>query len=339
VSATKVPPRRRRRLPIARVRDGARAGGDYGASERPDWRELEWPAVIHDTEAGGYRLRHVDLGSGSGPPVVLIHGLAGCWQNWLENVAVIAEHRRVIAVDLPGFGLSEPAPPACSITALAQAVEALCEQLETGPVVLVGNSMGGQTAAELALIEPGRVAQLVLVGAAGISTCDLPANRFRMLVRMLAAAGTTAPMASRGFIRRPRSRHLAFGAIWRHPTRIRLDLLGEISDGTGAPGFRAAMDAILEHDYRQRLPEIEAPTLVVHGDDDGLVPVRDAEEFARLIPDSRLLVFEDTAHMPMLERPAPFNRALLDFIGETEAGESVSAPAETSSELAAAETG
>jgi pimeloyl-ACP methyl ester carboxylesterase len=71
----------------------------------------------------------------------------------------------------------------------------------------------------------------------------------------------------------------------------------------------------LSYDFRDRLSEIRCPTLIVHGEDDMLVPVADAHEFQRLIPDSRLLILDDTGHVPMLERPLTFNRALTEFLG------------------------
>ncbi|WP_249011219.1 alpha/beta fold hydrolase [Conexibacter sp. DBS9H8] len=298
-----------------RLRDRIDPGADYGLSDHPDWRTVTWSRMIKEMEVDGCMIRYVDLGSGSDPPIVFIHGLAGCWQHWLENIAVAARHRRVIALDLPGFGASASLAHGCSIEAFARAIETFCERLDTGPVALVGNSMGGQIAAQLAISVRSRVERLVLVDAAGFSTCELPRSRYRLLVRTLAAVGTTAPLGHRGLARRPRARSLAFGAIWRHPALLRVDLLSEISDGTGAPWFTTAMDAIIVHDFRHELRTIAAPTLIVHGRQDRLVPVRDAYEFARVIPASRVVVFEDTGHMPMLERPARFNTTLLEFLG------------------------
>src|SRR5207248_929211 len=71
-----------------------RAGDDYGAHDEPDWRSIDWREHLRDVELGGRRVRYVDLGSGDGPPIVLVHGLSGNWQNWLENIPRLARARR-----------------------------------------------------------------------------------------------------------------------------------------------------------------------------------------------------------------------------------------------------
>jgi pimeloyl-ACP methyl ester carboxylesterase len=102
--------------------------------------------------------------------------------------------------------------------------------------------------------------------------------------------------------------------VVRHPTRLAPDLLWELAQGQGAPAYLLAVDALANYDFRERLPEIACPTLVVQGTDDMVVPVRDAYEFERLIPRSQTLIMRDTGHLPMLERAATFNRALLEFL-------------------------
>jgi pimeloyl-ACP methyl ester carboxylesterase len=84
--------------------------------------------------------------------------------------------------------------------------------------------------------------------------------------------------------------------------------------GAGKPGFHDALRACLEYDFRHRLPEISCPTLIFWGEKDAVLPLRDADEFERLIPDSRKVVMTDTGHVPQLERPAVFNRTLLEFL-------------------------
>src|SRR5947207_1276530 len=133
-----------------------RAGDDYGAKASPDWRTIDWGQFLHDTVIAGRRVRYCDFGSGDEPPVVLIHGLGGSWQNWLENIPRIGQERRVIALDLPGHGASEMPAEEMSISRFGRCVDALCSELDLGEVVLVGNSMGGVTAAEVAIQFPER---------------------------------------------------------------------------------------------------------------------------------------------------------------------------------------
>lgn len=309
----------------ARRRDAAGASADYGATAEPDWRTVDWRAHQHDAEIMGAKVHYVDLGAGrERSPVVFIHGLGGSWQNWLENLAVIAETRRAIALDLPGFGWSEPPAGDISIPGFADAVEALCDHLDLGPVALVGNSMGGFTSAEAAIRHRERVERLVLVDAAGISTSEVMRRPARTMAKLL-TKGTTARARgdSSGGGRaklpaRPGALHAAMATIARHPTRLARDLLAEqmVTRG-GEAEFLASLDAIMEYDFRDRLTEIACPTLVVQGADDMLVPAGDADEFNRLIPDSRVVLLQDTGHVPMLERPTVFNEHLLAFLDET----------------------
>src|SRR5204863_6663619 len=98
--------------------------------------------------------------------------------------------------------------------------------------------------------------------------------------------------------------------------RIRTELLYAIARGSGRPGFLDALRAIMDYDFRERLTEIGCPTLIVWGTEDMLVPSSDADEFERLIPRSRKLVFRDTGHMAMLERPQTFNDCMIEFLAE-----------------------
>ena len=157
----------------ARPSQGRRAGDDYGVSDLPDWRGVDWIAHQHRTRAAGAQLNYVDIGSGDKHPIVFIHGLGGQWQNWLENIPRFAQERRVIAVDLPGFGLSPMPSEQISIEFYGRVVADLCDQLGLGPCVLVGNSMGGYIASELAIKRPELVERLMLISAAGVSQMDM----------------------------------------------------------------------------------------------------------------------------------------------------------------------
>ena len=324
------------RLILSKARPAApwaakRAGDDYGAPAKPDWREIEWRQYLHQREINGRTLNYVDYGSGDGAPVVFIHGLGGCWETWLENIPRIGKTRRVIGVDLPGFGFSEMPPDKISIPSYGRCIEQLCEQLELGKVVLVGNSMGGFTGAEVAIQYPERVERLVLVSAAGISITEL--RRAPVLVgsRLVAAIGTRTAAAANNIVVRPRLRPFVYGTFIRHPTRIPTDLLYEITNGAGRKGFVGAMHALTDYDFTDRLPEIGCPTLIVWGAEDMLVPVSDADEFERLIPNARKVVFDDTGHTAMIERPSTFNDCLVEFLSEEPVEEAPEKTAATAS--------
>lgn len=298
----------------ARYREAVSADPGYGVGATPSWRDIDWREHLRETAVAGRRVSYVDLGSGDGPPVVFVHGLGGSWQNWLENIPRVAQERRVVALDLPGFGRSEMPAERSSIPGYARVVDELCDRLGLGEVVVVGNSMGGFIAAELAIEFSARVAKCVLVAAAGISITSLRRHPAMTWARVVATLGAWGTAHARTVAVRPRLRHAALSVVMRHPSRIPADLAYEQIAHSGSPGFVDAMKALLSHDVRARLGEVRCPTLIVWGDRDVLVPVEDAAVFESLIADSRTLIFTDTGHTPMLERPVEFNDRLMEFV-------------------------
>jgi pimeloyl-ACP methyl ester carboxylesterase len=302
-------------VPPAVPWQAARAGDDYGAHDEPDWRTIEWREHLHRAEIDGSSVNYVDIGSGEGPPVVFVHGISGNWQNWLENIPRVARERRVVALDLPGFGESEDFRGEITMSRHGAVVEALAERLGLGQIALVGNSMGGFISAETAIRFPERVERLVLVSAAGITSSELRREPVMAWGRAMAMSGARSAAEVRAAILRPRLRHMVFSLIVRHPTRISPEMLFEISKGAGRAAFMPTLGAILDYDFRERLPEIRSPTLIVWGAKDAIVPSGDAYEYERLIPGSQqVMMMEDTGHVPMLERPRTFNARLLEFI-------------------------
>lgn len=296
------------------------ADDDYGATASPDWRETDWSRELKQVEVDGTPINYVDVGSGGEQPVVLVHGLGGQWQNWLENIPRLAQDRRVIAMDLPGFGLS-PEPDddeEITIPRYGRCVNALCDKLELGEVDLVGNSMGGYIAAEVAIQFPERVSRLVLVSAAGISSAETLQAPILTLGRVATAIATNTAARYRHLAARRWTRHISLALVARYPGRLKPDLAYEgFFKGAGKGGFDDALRASLEYDFRDRLPEVKVPTLIVWGEKDSIIPVRDADEFERLIEDSRKIVMKDTGHIPMAERPNAFNDVLVEFLAES----------------------
>jgi pimeloyl-ACP methyl ester carboxylesterase len=292
--------------------------GDYGPTGRSPWFDVDWRSHQRWLEIGGRRVNVIELGSG--PPVVFVHGLSGSWQNWLEQLPVFARDHRVVAFDLPGFGASEMPDWQISISGYGRWLDALYEALGIDAAAVVGNSMGGFISAELAIAYPARVERLVLVSAAGLTVehqrHDRTLTVLRTLDRRLAAYAGWLGTRSDTLARRPRARRMIFGLVAHRPDLLPGPLVAEQIRGSGKPGFVPALDALTSYPIRDRLPEIACPTLIVWGTKDWLVPVRDADEFARLIPNARKVVWPKTGHMAMLERPAAFNRLLAAFLAE-----------------------
>jgi pimeloyl-ACP methyl ester carboxylesterase len=289
---------------------------DYGARGRSAWLDIDWREHLRSATVHDSRVNYVEMGEG--PPIVFIHGLAGCWQNWLENIPPFAENHRVVAVDLAGFGHSELPREEISIPGYGRFVDAFLDQIGVERATLVGNSMGGFIAAETTICHPSRVEKLVLVSAAGG-----PALRERnnaSQARVMRAARMYAPIAAAAIarrehlIRRPRLRRMLLLKIARHPELIEPELCFEVASGGGKPGFLDALEAVLDYDFEHRLGDITCPTLIIWGRNDEIVPVEDAHEYERLIPGARKVIFEDTGHVPMIERPDRFNELVEQFV-------------------------
>jgi pimeloyl-ACP methyl ester carboxylesterase len=289
------------------------------------WQDIDWRSHQRWIELDGEPVNVIELGPERGErdakPILFVHGLAGSWPNWLEQLPALAARHRAIALDLPGFGHSPMPRETISIGHYARVLDHLLDRLEIDAAAVVGNSMGGFIAAELAIAFPQRVERLVLISAAGLSTYNargssatLPA--LRRFERILMASGAWTASKSDAVVRRARLRDATLGVVVRHPDRLDAALAAEQLRGAGKPGFMQALEAIIEYDVRERLREVACPTLIVWGERDRLITVRDADEFAELIPNSRKVVFGDTGHMAMLERPDAFNALLEEFLDE-----------------------
>jgi pimeloyl-ACP methyl ester carboxylesterase len=308
-------------------RNGHHAHEHYGPSGRSPWLDVDWREHQRWVSVKGQPVNTIDLGDDDGPPLVFVHGLSGSWPNWLEQLPVFADRsseigqHRVIAMDLPGFGHSPMPSERITISGYARLLDGLLDELGIDAATIVGNSMGGFVSAELAIAFPQRVERLVLVSPAGLSTYRHPRGT-RALPALHRAerivAAYTAWLASKSdtVTRHPLLRNATLGLVTRHPSRLPAALAAEQLRGAGKPGFIQALEANLDYDFRHRLPEIACPTLIVWGDSDRVITVRDAAVFAELIPGSRRVVYEDTGHMAMLERPGAFNALLNEFLSE-----------------------
>ena len=299
---------------IERPRPTAAEGPDPYGSPDPEWLRIDWRPHLRRIELDGTEVTYAEIGSG--PPILFIHGLGGCWQNWLENLPHFAAlGYRAIALDLPGFGSSPMPGWEITMPAYGRLVESFAAALELTGATLVGNSMGGFIAAEVASGAPPWSERLVLVSAAGISHATMRREPAQVAAQVLAI---TAPLALRfnvAALRRPRIRERAFGGVIRHPLQLRPELLYEFFvSSMGSEGFGPAMVSLTGYDFLDRLAEVGDPTLLVWGRDDLVVPASDAPGYESRIAGSELHIFDDCGHVPMAERPTRFNRLLAGFI-------------------------
>ena len=299
----------------------------YGAVGRSEWMDVDWHEHLRWVRVLDRWMNIVDLGQG--PPLIFVHGLSGCWQNWLEQLPHFARDHRVIAVDLPGFGQSEMPAEEISISGYADAIDELMTELGIDSAQIVGNSMGGFIGAELAIRCPARVERLVLVAAAGLSIESIRTERTKGLRHraenvVFFGLGHIASRSHQVALRR-RLRHALLMLVAAHPAQLPGPLAAQQVLGSGKPGFSDALEAMCRYPLRDRLEKISCPTLIVWGDKDLLVPVKDASTFEQLIPDSRKIIYKDTGHVSMMERPARFNADVRAFLEEAP-GEKQPAP-------------
>jgi pimeloyl-ACP methyl ester carboxylesterase len=292
--------------------------GRYGPDGRSEWLDIDWREHQRWVRVAGTPVNVIDIGEGD--PIVFIHGLSGAWVNWLENIPHFARDHRVIAMDLPGFGHSPMPADRISVAGYARTVDELLGTLGIERAVIVGNSMGGFIGAEVAIQFSTRVERLVLVSAAGL-TIEHQRNQsvLRVLERLdsvLILSGGWAATRSETLTRRPRMRRQIMKLVAHRAEQLPAALIAEQVKGSGKPGFVPALDALTDYPIRERLADIDCPVLVVWGDKDRLIPVNDAYEFGRLIPQARIVVWPDTGHVAMLERPGAFNALVDEFLAQ-----------------------
>ena len=290
-------------------------GPDPYGNPDPDWLRINWREHLRQVDVVGARANYVEMGEG--PPLLFVHGLSGCWQNWLENILHFSRTHRVIAVDLPGFGASPMPPWEISIPAYGRFLRDFCERLGVDRCSLVGNSMGGFISTELAITEPERVDDLVLVSAAGITWARARREPAAMLARVGRAAAPLALRFQMSAIRRPGFRKRAFGGVFFDPNGLRPEVLWEnVVPAFQSPGYFNAMTNLVGYDIRDRLMEIGVPTLIIWGRNDRVVPVPAAVSYQKRIGDNaELVIFDRCGHVPEIERPVRFNRVLEEFLG------------------------
>ena len=246
------------------------------------------PRVRHTyTELQGCRIHAIT--GGSGPPVILLHGLAGSSAWWRYTMPELARHFTTHAPDLVGFGRSR-GPLDATIADRAELLALWMDAAALTRAHVIGHSMGAQIAIHLAARFPERVDKLVLVGAAGVPRPIAITQAVRLLAEIIPPRAWGTP---------------------RFIPRIAVDTLR-----AGPFSVARAAASILQDDVRPLLQRISAPTLLVWGALDGLTPLRDGKYMSTQIPNARLLVLEGAAHMPMVDQPRQFNAAVLDFLRE-----------------------
>lgn len=254
-----------------------------GASQQTDGAECPAPRSGR-VRVGPAQVYYQEAGR-DGPPVVLVHGLAGSSRWWRRNVRALARHFHVYVIDLIGFGRSRGR----SRFVLSEAARRLRDWMDRVGIAaahVVGHSMGGIIAVDLAARFPERVRRLALVNAAAFSFLD------RAFVRSATGLAKTLWYLPFGFL----------PVLFSDALRAGPWLL-----------WRAGRD-LLTTDIRKALAQVAAPTLIVWGERDAMVPLEIGERLRDELAGAELSLIEKAGHNPMWDRPAAFNRVVTRFL-------------------------
>lgn len=246
---------------------------------------------------------------GSGEPLVLIHGLATSRRIWDRVTPALAETRRVVTLDVPGFGASAPVGPGFDLDAVAARIaRGLAARGVRAPFDLVGHSLGAGIALTLAASRPRSVRRLILVAPAGLSV--LPMGLSRIISAgvdgMLAVRRGLSPLADLAWGRRVLLAFAAADGASIPPTQARW-LLSASAD---ARRTAAALDVITSRDLLPLLATLRTPLGVIWGRQDRTVPARLAARVSEARPDADVVLLDRAGHVPMIERPEAFVDAL-----------------------------
>jgi len=243
----------------------------------------------------GCRL-HVEIqGPPVAPPILRLAGMGGDLTGWRRTSPALAVELRVIAVDHRGNGLSDEPPGPCTMTTFVADALAVLDDTGVDRAHVYGQSFGGMVAQELALTAPGRFRSLILAGT--------HPGHAHMVGRP-----ATAPKGE------PWRTLYAPGFPERHPEHVAEDLRSGASQPPHPQGPRRQWEAIQGWSAFERLGDVAAPTLVLHGAEDQLIPVGNAEVLASRIPRAELVILEGAGHVIDSERPEAVSAAVLDFV-------------------------
>jgi pimeloyl-ACP methyl ester carboxylesterase len=257
-------------------------------------------------EVFGQKIHYVE--AGSGPNVILLHGLGGDSTNWAATVPALAASYHVWAPDQIGFGASDKPLINYRVGTLVDFLEGFCKKAGIDKAVVVGNSLGGWTAMAFTLAHPERVQKLVLVDSAGYSFNQSPVKPTRQMLAGLnpstvdgAKAVLTMIFANPAFATRANAERL----LEEHMRK---------NDGYTIDQF---IDSLLRGDdvLDGKLGGIKVPTLILWGREDRLTALASGQQFAKDIGGAQLTVLDGCGHVPQMECAGPFNAAVLKFLG------------------------
>ena len=251
-------------------------------------------------QVAGLRMHVRDTGPRNAPVVILLHGLGSSLHTWEPWAQVLSAHFRVIRYDLPGFGLTGPDPTGDYTDARSVAVlAALMDKLSLPKASLIGNSMGGKLAWQFAAEHPDRVDKLVLISPDGYASPGFEYGKKPEVPTVAKMLPYTLP---RWMLR------MNLVPAYADKSRLTDATVTRYRDMMLAPGVRRALldrtAQVMLEPPDPMLRRIHAPTLLVWGEKDALIPFTNAQDYLKVIPNARLVSFPDLGHVPQEEDPA-----------------------------------
>lgn len=257
-------------------------------------------------EVYGQKIHYIE--AGSGPTVILLHGLGGDATNWAMTVPALAQKFHVYVPDQIGFGQSDKPMINYRVATLVDFLAQFYKKLGIEKATIVGNSLGGWTAASFAISYPEKVEKLVLVDAAGYTSKRWNGPELSKDLYSVLNPATTADLKR------------AMSAVFYNKAMltdafVETAFANKLKRGDGYT-INAFIDSVLRgEDYiDDKVKTIKAPTLVVWGREDGLTPLGMGEAFVQDIPGAQKAIIEKCGHVPQLEKAAEFNAVLLKFL-------------------------
>ena len=273
--------------------------------------EQKYHVVATDyVEAAGIRLHVKDTGPHDAPAIILLHGFGSSLQTFDAWSDALSAKYRVVRYDFPGFGLTGPDPVRdYSETRGVAILAALMDKLAIARASIAGNSMGGKLAWEFAAAHPERVDRLVLISPDGFASPGFEYGKAPAIPLMLRALPYTLPA--------PMLR-MSIAPAYADASHLTPGIVERYSDMMRAPGVRRAIldrtaQTIL-HDPEQQLRSIQAETLLIWGEQDHMIPFRNAADYMRLIPHCTLARLPNLGHVPQEEAPAQSAAILTSFL-------------------------
>jgi len=252
----------------------------------------------------GAKIHYIE--AGSGPVVILLHGLGGSTANWAPTIGPLAQKYRVIVPDQIGFGKSDKPMLNYRVATLVDFLDGFYKQVGVQKASLVGNSLGGFTAAAFALAHPEKVDKLILVDAAGFAVTG------QMDPKVISGLNASTRQQVRDIL------GLVFYNKAPFSSDVAIDtfLASRVTAGDSYT-IQRFIDSIIhgEDVLDGKLGGVKHPTLIIWGREDGLTPIAMGQRFNKEIAGSKMVVIEKCGHVPQLEKAAEFNAALLQFLG------------------------